>query len=335
MVSLAWSFLRNNAPLVSYPYQGEHVDCPVCGSVNHGVISRWDRRMKRLTTALCDDCGLFFTSPMPTDAELENYYRNIYRFDYQLALFKPPANHVSNKQKEADARFAVMADHLPRRPVRFLDFGCGSGELVRRFAQAGHDAHGFEPGANFADFGNSTFTDNAAHIKNARWEDLAYPAGSFDAISMLHVLEHLRCPVAALRRLHEWLADDGFAYIEVPDMQSYELKGSGHFHFAHVIGFSHANLIYAAEQAGFTVARSLGSTSMIFVKRTHDQGPSITAAQLHATAVRNRAEYSVRPTLGAHVRYHYGRLMRARSTTKTTTLAATAMAMFAIGGSEI
>lgn len=308
MGNVLWSYLRNQTPLTPYPYHGEPVACPVCGSDNHRPILQWDRRMKRLPTALCDDCGLFFTNPMPTDGELEAYYRDLYRLDYQFARLRPRANHVRRKSAEADARFAAMQPFLPDRTVRFLDFGCGSGELVKRFAAAGHEARGFEPGSIYADFGKSQTTRDGVIIDTARWEDLDYPQQHFDAIAMLHVLEHLRRPVAALKRLHDWLADDGFAFVEVPDMQSYPLKTAAQFHFAHVLGFSRANLILAAGKAGFSLAHAFGPTSMIFRKRAPAAQPDVSESELKFTAARNRSDYGAQAPVKQHVQFHLARM---------------------------
>ena len=61
---------RNILPFIPYRYQGEHVPCPVCASNKHSLVARMDRRLKPLTTVMCDDCGLFYSNPMPTKDEL-------------------------------------------------------------------------------------------------------------------------------------------------------------------------------------------------------------------------------------------------------------------------
>lgn len=301
--------LQYYLPFTGYPYHGETVACPVCRSGRRSPISRFDRRLKLLPTVMCDDCGLFFTNPMPTEAELDAYYRTQYRLDYQFALGRPGQRHMRKKQREAERRHATLAPFLPEAGARLLDFGCGSGELVRHFAARGHSATGLEPGADYARHAMETAPEKGAfRIDNAPWREAAYPEGAFDVVTMLHVLEHLPDPVAALAAAHRWLAPEGLLLVEVPNMQGYALKCFERFHFAHVLGFSRDNLIHAARLASFEPAREFEPTSILFAKA--GRGPREAAIDLEATAARNRAEYAKPIALAAYLKHHSRRLAR-------------------------
>lgn len=299
--------LSYHLPFTRYPYRGETVACPVCGAPGAETVARRDRRLKRLDTALCTECGLFFTNPMPTEAELAAYYRDTYRRDYQLAFLRPGSRHVAKKEAEAARRLAVLARHRDMTPpLRVLDFGCGSGELVRHMAGAGHDAHGFEPGVAYAAHAAGL---GSVEIRTGRWSEMDYPEGGFDVITCLHVLEHLREPVAALGVMAGWLKPDGLLYLEVPDMQGYALKGFEHFHFAHVLGFSGDNLLLAAQRAGLGLAAREAPTSLVLSKAAPEA-----VIDLPATVARNRAEYGrgIGPAtyLGYHLRRGWRRAVR-------------------------
>lgn len=298
---------RNILPFMPYRFKGEAVACPVCSSHQHRIVARMDRRLKPLTTVMCEECGLFYSNPMPTADELATYYQKEYRKDYQLARFRPSNKHIRKKQNEAKARYAVIRQVLTGDTLSVLDFGCGSGELVHECATHGHDAHGFEPGATYA-----SFAQQASHLKidirGTDYQSADYAAQSFDAITMLHVLEHIPNPIAALKKAHEWLKDDGILYIEVPNMQGYELKGFEHFHFAHVLGFSRDNLIEALRRAGFRVRSEIDGTSILAEKAL---GRECTAPiDLKATAAQNLHDYTAPISLYAYVRYHLARLLR-------------------------
>lgn len=284
------------------------VDCPVCGSAAHERILNLDRKIKRLPTHLCNACGLFFTNPMPTDEELSRYYANVYRAEYQLAFLRPRKTHKNKKQREALRRAERLSNAVDiAAPLRTLDFGCGSGEFVRRLAALGHDAHGFEPGEAYS--AHAAENTEAGGVRTGSWRDMPYPAGSFDVITCLHVLEHLNAPVDALARMREWLAPDGVLYLEVPNMQGYQLKGFERFHFAHVLGFSRDTLMLAAEKAGFGLLKEDTPTSL-FLVRDDDARAAPFVYDLAATAERNRTDYSEAVSPAAYVDHHLKRIGR-------------------------
>jgi SAM-dependent methyltransferase len=308
--------LRYFLPLTTYPYNGRSVPCPVCYSAHHTMISNLDRRLKRLPTALCDECGTFYTNPMPTEPELEKYYTTQYRLDYQGAFFRPKDKHVAKKQKEAVWRRQIIETHSPKRQLRTLDFGCGSGELVRELANAGHIAVGFEPGKAYSTFAASS-ADHAGSIGTYRidqgpWRSMPYEAGSFDVISILHVLEHLSDPVAALKKAENWLKPDGLLYIEVPDMQFPALKGFKQFHFAHVIGFSRDNFLFAARKAGFELLEEMAPTSFLMHKADMLHGKTPAEIDLKNTAVKNYRDYKKGIGFGEFLKYSTRRIIDKR-----------------------
>jgi len=301
--------LRYFLPFTGYPYRGEATDCPVCGSSDHAPIARFDRKWKRLPTELCRGCGLFFTNPMPTDAELAAYYANTYRLEYQVARARPHRDHTAKKQREAERRRARLTavGALPEGAVT-LDFGCGSGELVHLLAREGWHAHGFEPGASYAAYAREA-AETGAEIAIGAWSEMDYPPAMFDAITCLHVLEHLNRPLPALRRMREWLKPGGVLYLEVPDMQAYEPKGALRFHFAHVLGFSGDNLLLAARAAGLRPMRIDRATSVFLV---HADDPRAMAVEIdpEATAARNARDYGAGLGPGRYLGYHARRARR-------------------------
>lgn len=245
---------------------------------------------------------------MPTFKELEDYYRDTYRLEYQFAFFGPPKSHVKKKTNEALRRASVIEKYRKTSFENFLDFGCGSGELVKHLASKGINSFGFEPGASYSQSTPSDKIDGSYKIENASWQSVSYPEKYFDVITMLHVLEHLRNPIDALKKVHSWLKDDGMFYLEVPDLAGYDFKCFEHFHFAHVLGFSRANLILCANKAGFEVLDELSGTSMMLQKaRTNS---IIEPATLKETFEENYRNYSQNVSVFKYLSYHLKRNFR-------------------------
>lgn len=255
-----FSIAKYMLPMTRYPYSGSVVPCPVCEEPSFTPVAGIDRRLKRLPTVMCDHCGLLYTNPMPTEAELNTYYEKYYRFDYQLAATAPKRKHIVKRQREARAR-AVHLEGLLSEGARTLDFGAGSGEFVTLMLEKGFDAHGFEPGETYATHAIGRLGDR---IRLTTWQAAQYGA-EFDLVTCFHVLEHLSAPIPALRRMAGWLRPGGRLYIEVPDMISgLAHKGFGGLHFAHVLGFNHDNLALAAARIGLRRAKVISPTGIIF-----------------------------------------------------------------------
>lgn len=284
-------YLLNKLPFVTYPYVGETIDCPACGGKSENILKR-DRERKPLMTDICNSCGLFFTNPMPTDAELGEYYKTAYRSAYMGAFKSVPKKHVERKRIDAANRADIVNTLFDdANGKRTLDFGCGLGELVLSLDRLGFEAHGFEPGDVW-----SKHADND-RIRQGDWQSADYETGSFDFVSVIHVLEHLRAPQDCLNRIHELLKEDGLLWVEVPDMQAYNSKGPKRFHFAHVLGFSTDNLLNLAWNCGFAAVRKIekeeirkrrNQVSFVFRKRREGD---VLDVDLAGTVERNKREY--------------------------------------------
>lgn len=232
-------------PFTRYPYRGEPAACDLCGSTGHVTVCDYDRRLKKLETVACSTCGLMRTNPMPSEQEIIDYYKNLYRLDYGMTASKPTRRHLNRSHRQARDRLALLAPVLSK-PARILDFGSGAGVFLHHAQQAGHDVLGVEPGEQFANFAVSEF---GVPVINAVWEQTDLP-GTFDVITTVEVIEHLRTPVRALRWLAAALKDDGVLYVTVPDMSPNDRENFRRFHFAHLYQFTPQTLVWAAAQAG-------------------------------------------------------------------------------------
>ena len=52
-----FNLLKGVIPFTKYPYVGVSDPCAVCGGAEKATVCEYDRRIKRLTTVICDDCG--------------------------------------------------------------------------------------------------------------------------------------------------------------------------------------------------------------------------------------------------------------------------------------
>jgi SAM-dependent methyltransferase len=106
---------------------------------------------------------------------------------------------------------------------RLLDVGAGRGRFVISARAAGWDAFGIEP----SERGASAAVAAGAPVERVTIANAAIPAGSIDAVTVWHVLEHLNDPGAALARIASWLAPGGVLLVGVPNLGSWQARVGG------------------------------------------------------------------------------------------------------------
>jgi SAM-dependent methyltransferase len=221
--------------------------CIVCGAESEKVVSHADRHGRALVTVLCKGCGVLHNDPIPSESELEAFYRRDYRQDYKGAA-EPRLRQVWRNLNRLQAHFLTFQD-VYAKGGRWLDLGAGSGEFSFLARQIGADVAAVEPNEAYAAYCRTKLD---LDIRTARLEDCDFQPGSFDMIRLSHVLEHMRDPVASLSTLRDWLAPGGVIYIEVPDIErdaANKLRGRL-FHYGHIYNFNPVTLRQVAAQAG-------------------------------------------------------------------------------------
>lgn len=226
--------------------------CDLCDGERCEPIATRDRAGAPLETVVCLRCGLVTHGALPTERQLADYYRRRYRAEYQGGAAAAPRR-LSRAARAGRARFARLAPLL-RAPARVLEVGAGLGCTLLPFARAGHEVQGVEPDPALAAFAHERL---GLAVAPGRLEELAPPAPpGFDLVLLVHVLEHVSSPRAALTRLAETLAPDGLLYVECPNLAAPFAPPARLFHRAHVYNLIPSTLAGLARRAGLEVTRS-------------------------------------------------------------------------------
>lgn len=151
-------------------------------------------------------------------------------------------------------RLRLLAPLVPP-PAFLLDAGAGRGRFVASALAAGYRAHGVEPSRRGALAAEAA----GVPVERASIEAAAVKPGSFDAVTLWHVLEHLDDPGAALRQIAGWLRPGGILLVGVPNLASAQarLSGESWFHFdvpRHRTHFTPAGLDAVLRTNGFDPA---------------------------------------------------------------------------------
>ena len=191
--------------------------CRACGSLRTRL--RGTRRGRTRPTEFsfhdCTDCGLLFVEPF---AGFELYDDAYYRgqgpdpfVDYETEYRDWRA---TDRRLELADLHRLAADHLRGDarpgPVRWLDFGCGAGALLKYLRDQGTIAG--RPlelaGHDVGSYANLLRDRDGFRILGL--EQLAEEApGTYDVISMIEVIEHLPAPLPPVETIARLLRPGG------------------------------------------------------------------------------------------------------------------------------
>jgi len=161
-------------------------------------------------------------------------------------------------ESELDGRLATAAHHLSivsrfAKTGRILDVGCASGLFLSAARKAGWNIAGVEPSENL--FAKAAAAlGREAELYCATLEHTPLAAGSFDAVTLWDVLEHVPQPLEFLRTCASLLKPGGHLFLNVPDLDSPEARVLGRrwplLLAEHLNYFNRQSLRFCGEKAG-------------------------------------------------------------------------------------
>ena len=222
------------------------IPCNLCGSVDVEELGTLDRDGNPLRTTICRRCGLVWSNPRPGEEEIRRYYSREYRLDYK-GQATPSLRHTARAGRGALNRYRHLAPFLNAGDC-ILDAGAGGGEVVYVLRRMGFEAIGLEPDEQYASYAREQL---GVPVDTRFVQDLAFPEGSFNVITMYHALEHVDDPARILSKLRTWLTHNGLLLIEVPNVEATCISPGQRFHFAHLYNFNRETLEALGRKAGF------------------------------------------------------------------------------------
>lgn len=228
-------------------------NCRICGSASdplgtvHGRYSDRDYELWR-----CQRCRFaFVANPWTEFGEIydDRYYAGKGAdplVDYWFELDHPQDTVRRYEWDGITEIVAELAGDLDK--LRWLDFGCGNGGLVRHLrANTAAEAFGFEEGSIAASAAQRGIPFLTA-------EQLAEQSGGFDVVTAVEVLEHTLDPLAELRTMRRLLRPGGLLFLTTGNAAPFAEKLTEWAYVVpeiHISFFEPSTLEYAMTEAGF------------------------------------------------------------------------------------
>ena len=215
----------------------------------------------------CKRCTLIFLSPQPNEAQLKQLYEH--ESYYTDRIQKEPS--VDRAQQRAERLRPLIAklEQKVGRKGRLLGIGCGYGMLLGAAKASGWDAMGLEVSSHAAQFVKSAFDIDVIEAPANALNSL--DIGTFDAITMFSVIEHLPDPISTLTMVRQRLKPDGLLWAVVPNVNSMDRFWHGPYWSGwdvpyHLWHFSPKTITQLLNTAGF---EQINTENVFFNPITH------------------------------------------------------------------
>jgi SAM-dependent methyltransferase len=176
----------------------------------------------------CGSCAFRWTSPRPSDEHIGPYYNSpdyLSHNNQKKTLFSLVYNTL--RLWAAGQKVRSVVQHLrtktpsqtPRKGA-WLDVGCGIGVFLQAAKRQGYGAVGVE-------LSESARLQASQRLQEPVYEQLEQATGTYQAITLWHVLEHLPHPEETLKKLWELAEPGAVLAIAVPNPDSWDAKHYG------------------------------------------------------------------------------------------------------------
>ena len=178
--------------------------CLICSSKN---IFKFHESSDGSQIYKCRDCKIQFMNPQCSDEFLNNLYANYTKDE--------PSSFEGLSQSHLDC--LLMIEKFCPSKGALLDIGSGNGNLISLAQKRGWISTGY-------DVDCETVRKISAKINVkmycGKFEELNLEENSYDVITMLHVIEHLKNPIVYLDVIKKVLKQNGILFIALPNIQS-------------------------------------------------------------------------------------------------------------------
>ena len=190
--------------------------CPVCGGERAEAVDLGAGAHRR-----CVDCATTYTAQYadPDEVFVDGYFTDASRFgiDVRHPRFQAYLADVARRR-------AAFLERVTGGPGTLLDVGCGTGEFPAVLARRGWRVQGLELMPEAAEHARAA---HGVDVHVVSLEDADLPERAYDAVSALHVVEHVPDVAGFLREMARRARPGGHVLVEVPNLDSRQRAAAG------------------------------------------------------------------------------------------------------------
>jgi SAM-dependent methyltransferase len=213
------------------------ISCLNCGSTDVHAVDRYHAWLPysaeyfKGDMVACRACNLHFLHPLPDHDTLKTYYSQVYRSEGASHFVQTPDtfSRSYNPWARAYAFWELLDRYVPGNAVQSVcDVGSGWGY----FLLVARERKVPRPVAVETDQYSVRFLrKHGIQVEEGMLEDLdaGKYAGTFDLVTLSHVLEHSTHPAGMLSRVRDLLKPGGHLILEIPnaDFRANDLRERG------------------------------------------------------------------------------------------------------------
>ena len=220
--------------------------CQVCGGRRRTHVTSY----KGVGLFRCDNCGLVFRVPMPSEEEECALWNDAYDGTTKSYFAK-----VDKKFRRARGRVRQIRRYVPAG--RFLDVGCNGGFVVEAASEQGFDAYGIDRDPVSIAYARDHFPGNTYVVGSIEGFDPGEMR--FDALYCSDVIKHIPDVNPFVAAMVGAMAPGAVLYLTTPDISHWRQARNENrwesFRALPCLHFSPKNLSLLLERHGLRVFR--------------------------------------------------------------------------------
>ena len=201
-----------------------HQQCPVCNTrelIPHLECEDHLVSHQKFAVVVCPNCGMGMTQGVPAPEQIGAYYKSenyISHSDTKKGLVNTLYHQVRALMLQRKQKLVERQTDGHRGTI--LDLGCGTGYFLGHMKNQGWKVDGTEPDADARAIAAQVLGQEVGDSPKL----FDHSPGSYDVVTMWHVLEHVYELAEYLSQIHNVLKDGGTLFVAVPNYTSHDAK---------------------------------------------------------------------------------------------------------------